>query len=461
MDYSEPISSEKWTKWKRKRKLTMIGFVIVGTIVGIDYSVVLTTLYLYLQDVIETPHAKVYYGVIIGVFGLSSTIAGLISGRLVDKTRKIRLYLNVVVVFQIIGSFMYSIPYSVIFPLLGRALVGIGDPFVNVCSGEVVRIYNNEEGTRALWWLACTYSVGFIVGPAVSLVFKGIHFNIGSLEITYLNFVGIFMGFLIVLTLIITNFMIYDCSAEIDLKEYMKHHSWNPDKTEKSEEQNEETLLITVDNGDHAMMTWQHVVSKLLRNRDMLLLFVSTFFFMYCLFSTDVLLPLLCVVTLEWDITSMTYIFVVYGVGFTIILIIMSRFCTSSKRVYYGTLWCIVCQAMQFIFLLAIAKSQRENTQDIMLVGLYLINWLFVWCIEEVLLRSMVARMVPSQVQSFTESIRAGVARISTILAALTTPLLMTFLATWAIILIAITFAFLICFILLRKSLKQPNEITF
>ena len=73
-----PLNRHQWTAWKGKRKKTLIGFVISGAVVGIDYSVVLATLYLYLKDEIKTTSPHVYYGLITALFGVAS-IVGTIS----------------------------------------------------------------------------------------------------------------------------------------------------------------------------------------------------------------------------------------------------------------------------------------------------------------------------------------------------------------------------------------------
>ena len=52
------ISEGEWAEWKRKRRHTLIGYLIVGVIVGIDYSFMLTTLYLYLEQMIKTPNPR-------------------------------------------------------------------------------------------------------------------------------------------------------------------------------------------------------------------------------------------------------------------------------------------------------------------------------------------------------------------------------------------------------------------
>ena len=71
------------------------------------------------------------------------------------------------------------------------------------------------------------------------------------------------------------------------------------------------------------------------------------------------------------------------------------------------------------------------------------------------------ANMVPSQVQSFTETLRAGVARLSTIMAALTTPLLMPYLHWWSMVLIVLTVAIMVCFVVRMPYLREPKEVKF
>ena len=55
---TDAISEEEWTEWKRKRRHTLIGYLFVGGMVGIDYSFMFTTLYLYLEQMIKTPNPR-------------------------------------------------------------------------------------------------------------------------------------------------------------------------------------------------------------------------------------------------------------------------------------------------------------------------------------------------------------------------------------------------------------------
>ena len=57
MNY-ENITPDQWTRWKKKRRSTFMGYLLVGVMVGIDYSFMFTTLYLYLEQMIKTPNPR-------------------------------------------------------------------------------------------------------------------------------------------------------------------------------------------------------------------------------------------------------------------------------------------------------------------------------------------------------------------------------------------------------------------
>ena len=132
-----------------------------------------------------------------------------------------KFYTMAVLLVQILGCVLYVVHLNVVFPFLGRLIGGMGDPFTSVTSGEIVRIYDKDESTKALWWLASVYSIGLISGPIVVLFFNDVNFQIGSVHVTQLNFIGIFMALLLTAAAFVTPYLIYDCSAEFDLKEYL------------------------------------------------------------------------------------------------------------------------------------------------------------------------------------------------------------------------------------------------
>ena len=134
------FSVQKYFEWKKQRKLTLIGFFLNNIICGIDLSITLSTLLPYLTDNIKTKHPDMYFAFITTAFPFSSAVFGILSGRYVDSTRRMKIFANVTLIFQIAGNLLYLVSLSPIFPLIGRFLAGAGPAFVSVCIGEVFRI---------------------------------------------------------------------------------------------------------------------------------------------------------------------------------------------------------------------------------------------------------------------------------------------------------------------------------
>ena len=78
-------------------------------------------------------------------FYVSSVLAGAASGRWSDRTRNVKLYVNIVILVQIIGFAIYLIPYHPIILLVRRTLWGLAFPFLNVTTGEVFRMYDKKD----------------------------------------------------------------------------------------------------------------------------------------------------------------------------------------------------------------------------------------------------------------------------------------------------------------------------
>ena len=363
------------------------------------------------------------------------------------------------------------------YPLVGRLIGGLGDPFPSVSSGEVIRIYDKEGSTRALWWLASVYSFGFMIGPVVILFFKNIDFYIGSVHITQLNAIALFMAGLLLLTVVVAHFLIHDCSAEIDLKEYLKQQRTQSDLEKHDEEPvklvynvpTEETQLLVSNDyqkSDDTLNTFvtipmSVIVRQLMRNPEAVLMFISTFIFMYGLFSADVLLPLLTIDVLEWSLTTLTWLLITYSIVYFALLMVMSKYCTGSLGVYIMSIVCIVFNIILFVSMSAMKVWSRNQVRDIVLMTCFIISYAFGWVIEEVIVRCMLAKMVPSHCQSFTESCRNAVSRSSTIVASVSAPLVLPFLEWWSAGLLLLIVVLLFFFVVRRRRLIDISEIYF
>ena len=144
--------------------------------------------------------------------------------RWLDNTRNVRAYVKITLTVQMVGFLVYALPYHPVILLVARLISGIGDPFTNVVSGEVFRIYDEKGRTRAMMVMASIYSFGFIIGPGLNFLFEGVRFHVGPIPVNNLNFIGIFQAAWLLALMLVTHFLVHNCSQEFDLKEHITLH---------------------------------------------------------------------------------------------------------------------------------------------------------------------------------------------------------------------------------------------
>jgi len=448
-----------------RRRNTLVGYLIISAVVGLDYTYMLTTLYLYLRDMVKVEKPCVHYGLIVASYIISSTLFGALSGKWVEKTRMMKAYINLIIIVQIIGCLLYVCHFHLFFVWVGRFIAGIGQPFPSVATGEIIRIFDKEESTRALWWLASVYTIGGMVGPIVVLFFQNVDCFIDKLHITQLNAVSIFMAIVLMITLVIVEFLIHDYSKESSEGNCRRDNCRSAENRSDSSEEDYgkntfETELETEDDSTDRVEV-SVVLRGLLTSCNAVLMFVSTLWFMYNLFSTLILLPLIVLIILKWNLSALAVVIISDGLLYFFLLMLMSKYCTTDKAVYAMTIISILAQICMLCVIICMKLLPRNLSRDIMLMVLLLLFGAFGWFIEEVLLSWMLVQMVPANCQSFTNSLRNGVSRFSEIAAAVSAPVILPTIQYWAYSLGTIVFLLLLIFLAKRKSLMNIKTIMF
>ena len=516
------ISLAKWIQWKRERRNTLIAFIIVGTIVAIDYSFMFITLYHYLKDVIKTEKPELYYGLVIAGYHLSSSLFGVFVGRRFDRYSNVKVITNATLIMQLLGISFYVIPHNIAYPFVGRLISGVGDPYVSICSREVIRIYNEGEGVSALWWLTACYSFGYVIAPIVVIVFHNVDFNIGVLHFNQLNTTCIMLAGLLIVALFVVNFLIHDCSA---MKIYLKESSILNvnDKVKSTRIPNEKSLSNDISeascllnslstginnyskedtplfqkeknvvssysnmrNGDEAcidvsdnsenlsmigersmstaevLLPIKFVFYNLLTNANTIHIFTSTLILAYSLFAVDVILPLFTEIVLEWSLTTLAIIFAANGIAYFVMILITWEFCVTDRTVYYMLMLSIISLILTFGIVILLDILKNNVIASFILMISFVILWAVSWIMEHVLIRCTLAKMVPSSCRSFTEVLRNGVSRLSMILAAITVPLCIPYFNDWCAGVITINLLLFIVFLIRRKSFLFVREMEF
>ncbi|XP_028394283.1 uncharacterized protein LOC114518483 [Dendronephthya gigantea] len=197
--------------FQSKRQLTLIGFGIRRFIVGINYAIVIPSLWFYL----ESFGAPYYFlGIAIAADSLVGVIVSPIVGKIADITRRIRAIGIFTITMDFVGNIVYALPMHVYMPILGRCISGIGAGYVSALYGEVSRVTTPAERTRIVTILEGVRLLGITIGPSFNFFLQNFNFYIGPWKIDKRTAPGFFMAILWFLVGIIHLFTVYNLTKD-------------------------------------------------------------------------------------------------------------------------------------------------------------------------------------------------------------------------------------------------------
>lgn len=214
--------------YRRKRKLTFITIGLIFLLSGVEYAVILPTIWRFLQTLDAVPY---FLGLSLSAFSLSGLLSGPLFGFWSDRThgtKKIILFANC---FEIIGNFMYFIGFSKWLLLGSRFVAGIGTGAGSSIFGFLTRITAPEDRSTVFAAVMACRQVGLLIGPAFNIFLRLCDFQLGPFVVNKYTAPGIFMCVLWLLLQLIVLLMYWDLSGRNEGSE-----------EEKQEE--EERLLV-------------------------------------------------------------------------------------------------------------------------------------------------------------------------------------------------------------------------
>ncbi|XP_043926563.1 uncharacterized protein LOC122801105 isoform X2 [Protopterus annectens] len=195
--------------YQRKRRLTHICIGLIFLFSGIEYAVILPTIWAYLQ----TLHAEPYFlGLGLAAFSFSGLLAGPVFGQWSDKTLKTKPAILFGNLFEIAGNFMY--------------FVGISK------------------------WLLLASRL--VAGPAFNLFLRYCNFHIGPFVVNKYTAPGLFMCFLWILLQVLVVFMYSDLQP---LKIHIQQTGGEQEEEEKTLVCNTSDEHMANDNSVYGSMT--------------------------------------------------------------------------------------------------------------------------------------------------------------------------------------------------------------
>ncbi|GFS25083.1 solute carrier family 2, facilitated glucose transporter member 10 [Elysia marginata] len=197
---------------KAKKRWMYVTFAIIFLFGGIEYAVILPTLWLYLHNTYNAPEFML--GLVLSAYSLAAFVSAPIFGRLSDKLHCTKKIILICCMFQMVGSFLYFIGISEWLCVASRFISGLGAAGEAVVVAEVSRFTAEKERTGIISNLIATRQVALLLGPALNLLLRLADFEIGPFAVTKYSAPGAFMVVIWALLVVIV-VLLYTEPAEI------------------------------------------------------------------------------------------------------------------------------------------------------------------------------------------------------------------------------------------------------
>ncbi|XP_062306769.1 major facilitator superfamily domain-containing protein 8 [Osmerus eperlanus] len=193
--------------YRRKKKLTYFTIGLIFLLSGIEYAVILPTIWRYLQTLDAAPY---FLGLSLSAFSLSGLLTGPLFGLWSDRTcatKKIILFANL---FEIVGNFMYFMGYSKWLLLSSRLVAGIGTGAGSSIFGFLTRSTAPEDRSTVFAAVMACRQAGLLIGPAFNIFLRLCDFEMGPFLVNKYTAPGLFMCLLWILLQLAVVFMYWD-----------------------------------------------------------------------------------------------------------------------------------------------------------------------------------------------------------------------------------------------------------
>uniref|UniRef100_H3D3Q8 Major facilitator superfamily (MFS) profile domain-containing protein n=1 Tax=Tetraodon nigroviridis TaxID=99883 RepID=H3D3Q8_TETNG len=191
----------------KKRKLTFFTIGLIFLLSGIEYAVILPTVWRYLQTLEAPPY---FLGLALSAFSFSGLLSGPLFGHWSDRTRttkKIILFANL---FEIIGNFMYFMGFSKWLLLSSRLVAGIGTGAGSSIFGFLTRSTAPKDRATVFAAVMACRQAGLLIGPAFNIFLRLCDFHLGPFVVNKYTAPGLFMCMLWFLLQLVVIFLYWD-----------------------------------------------------------------------------------------------------------------------------------------------------------------------------------------------------------------------------------------------------------
>lgn len=163
-----------------KKVLSLVGVALLGFLGPLEYSVVMPSLWFYLQQF--GVESQIFYSVVLSSFSFAHMLASPLVGWLADR-RPMKELLVVGLLVSALGHAFYALAWDEWGVLIGRFIAGLGASNFTLLSVYVARITTVENRTKVTARLNIFIEMGLLLGPAFAILFEQIDFYLGPFHV--------------------------------------------------------------------------------------------------------------------------------------------------------------------------------------------------------------------------------------------------------------------------------------
>uniref|UniRef100_A0A3Q1H3Q3 Major facilitator superfamily domain-containing protein 8-like n=1 Tax=Acanthochromis polyacanthus TaxID=80966 RepID=A0A3Q1H3Q3_9TELE len=227
---------------RRKKRLTYFTTGLIFLLSGVEYAVILPTIWRYLQTLDAEPY---FLGLTLSAFSLSGLLSGPLFGHWSDRRRAIKKIILFGNLFEIVGNLMYFMGYSKWLLLSSRFVAGIGSGIGSSIFGVLTRCTAPEDRANVFATVMACRQAGLLIGPAFNIFLRLSDFHVGPFLVDKYTSPGLFMCLMWTLLQPVVVFMYWDLPPIENVKAKNRLINSNEEKTEQElvkdeDESNEE-----------------------------------------------------------------------------------------------------------------------------------------------------------------------------------------------------------------------------
>ena len=410
-----------FNKWLKKRSRTVVAFRIITFTIGFEFGLAMITVFSYLEDILGISNPVEWLGWITAAYYFGSLLGNLTLTRIADRTRRTKIIILCASLFAFVGGALYMMPYSPYNLLFGRFLQGFADGLISVINGEIARVYPNEEVPKALTTFTGYYWIGLFLGPLVSVILTNVKFHLFGISIVMENLPGLVIACCWIVCFVVALLFVSDLSREFDLKAHLSRYGTLEEHSTRGMEP-KQIPQQTHSKGESLKTEEVFHISTLLKSHEFIFISIVSSFCGYCgMYCVTLQLPEFYNLLIPSSNKYLGLAFSTMTMSVIINLFILAKIKTYKQEIYFisiGTsLFSLLFQIILFGHLIA---GHNTPTEGYILIFTLAFLTSFVNTLEQVFFLTLLARLVPSSVQSFAEGIRRTAGSITYVISGLT-----------------------------------------